>query len=175
MLFSSISCGPIPLLSEQNSNITQMRLFSNDSNIDEDMNGMDGSSGMNDMNGLRARTLSLFSMQQIWIAKGEMKVAFLKFLIYKLQIMIRLVSQIFGLKPHSSYRVQYDVNQDVTNSEQYHYINGDQRNHPYVQYHDYNDLQFNLLPQDFQARSRRSLQIFINWFTRLGLRIIEYF
>ncbi len=161
MLFSSISCGPIPLLSERNSNTTQMRLFSNDSNIDEEVNG------------LRARTLNLYSIKQVWVAEGEMKVAFLKFLIFKLKIMIKLVSQIFGLKPYSSHQIERNLNQNIIYpSEQYPHLNDVVAD---IDHNDYNDLQFNLLPEDFQARSKRSLQILINWFTRLGLKLKDYF
>ena len=87
--------------------------------------------------------------------------------------MIRLVSRIFGLKPYYSHRIQYNANQNIQNpSEQYNYGN---RDRVYDQYYDNNDLQFYLTPEDLQARSRRSLQILINWFTSLGLKLIEYF
>jgi len=178
---SSINCNPIVKTSENNSDFTQIIKFSNYTNNDESNIIMDNPE-------FKGRTLSWYSMHQIWIAEGEMKVAFLKFLIFKLQIMIKLVSQIFGLTPYQNYPYNYihngynlnpvinpkTRNPNIVNpSERYNYQHHNQAHNPYN--HDYNDLHFNLMPNDLNARSRPTFKIIKDWFFRLGRKLTKYF
>ena len=152
----------------------------------------------------KSRTLTPYTIQQYWKAKGEMKVAFLKFLIFNLRVLIRLVSAIFGLKPshRQRYPNPYDPNNAMNSdfnrnypqindlntfpfesnqmSVAYKPIKGSYINRPYYhqdQYldYDYNDFQFQLLPEDFSAKSKQTLMAIFNWFYSLFLKLNKLF
>lgn len=178
LFVSSISCDPLIKLSENDSIPAEMTQFSNDTNFND--------SNLSNEAVFEGRTLSMFSLHQIWLAYGEMKVAFLKLLIYKIRILIKLVSRIFGLQPYYSgpyQRGPYNmiqnqvINPNIMNpTDQYNqYIDPHQPNN-YNQNYDYdiNDLQFNLLPNDLSARSRHSLNIIIDWVLSLVKKFVKY-
>ena len=117
---------------------------------------------------LSERTLTVFTFQEYWKAKGEMKIAFLKFLIYKLRIMIRFVAAVFGLRPNTPQRPQNQNYNQMINPYN-NYVN------PYQQNPDYNDyFQFQLLPEDFNQRSQKSLKAIYDWFSYLPQKVINF-
>lgn len=151
-----------------------------------------------------SRTLSLYTLDQFWKAKGKMKVAFLKFCIFKLRILIQFVSVIFGLTPQnhnqrpyenpyqSPYQSQYPgLNEASAMSApvpsyghrwQWHnghngHIGHNGHNPPDQAFdygYDYDAFQFQLLPQDFAVKSSQTLYSLISWFYEMFAKIFNY-
>lgn len=143
---------------------------------------------------LKSRTLTPHTFGELWRAKGEMKVAFLKFCIFKLKIFIKLISNIYGLRPHNRQRYpepnQYysNNNQDFNrnrfeaklnpidvqmNAQQFNDMNNFNQDQYY--HYDYNDIQFQLFPEDLTAKSRQIFKSILSSIWDILTKITNFF
>ena len=152
----------------------------------------------------KSRTLTPYTFTQLLKAKGELKVAFLKFCIFKIKILIKLVSAIYGLQPTqryppNRYQYPYDPNRSdiqnadrnrnrpqnyetydpndmsVASNQMYPNIN----RYPYRPHYirndyDYNEFEFQLLPEDFTGKGRQLIKSIFQMFYNLWLKIINF-
>ena len=168
------SCHPI-VKTESNSSDNRSQTIAND----DQMQNIDTSV-------FESRTLSLYMLDQYWKAKGKMKVAFLKFCIFKLKILIQLVSVIFGLRPEDANPMPYGRPRPMqyggpneasamsmpvpSYANQWQW----QHNQRYDYGYDY-DFQFQLMPQDFMVKSGQTFSSIYTWIYNTFSNIFNYF
>lgn len=104
---------------------------------------------------------TLIVIRPILIAEGQMKVAFLKFCIYKLRILIKLVAYLYGLKLESDSK--------NNNDPDYEWL---EREDKFIKFND--NLNFQLTENDLQARSYGLMKIFLQLVHQLYNNLIIY-
>ena len=103
---------------------------------------------------------TLIVIRPIIIAEGQLKVAFLKFCIYKLRILIKLVAHLYGLKLESDSK---------NNDPDYEWL---EREDKFIKFND--NLNFQLTENDLQARSYGLMEISLQLIHQLYNNLIIY-
>lgn len=108
---------------------------------------------------------TLIVIRPILVAEGQLKIAFLKFCIYKLKIMIKLVAFLYGLKLESDSK----KNNNDNNDPDYEWL---EREDKFIKFND--NLNFQLTENDLQARSYGLMKIFLQLVHQLYNNLIIY-